>query len=524
MRKKELFCGNITVFSALSLMLITSFLFALLEAGRVYGLSVVADRKTQIAIESVYAQYQPTLFDTYHILGLDGTFATEAFSPDCFEMSLDVYLRKNLQERNSVDFFRLNPHDIELQDYQLLTDGKGKVFEKAVSFYMQSKITADVVDKLLLQYKNTSDVAADTQAHDGVEKADSAILEAKKEEETGKTEGTEVQSTDSEIDNNTERTESIDTGAGNAAVQEEPKSAQEEPVENPIDIVMALKREILLNFLLGSNVTLSDKEADFSNSVSCRKLQQGTAEDNVDTSFMDKCLMAEYIDETFCDYTNPADKRKLSYELEYILCGHNSDKANLESTLNRLLLLRQSANFLYLLKDPVKWKETLATATSLAGSSGNPVVIKVVQIGVAAAWAYVESVLDIRALLAGDKISLIKSSAEWTTDTKNILSSVSSGGKAKNCKKGLSYQQYLKGLLFLESVKKLAYRSMDLMEIEIRESGYPYCRMDCVIRKTVCNVSYQADNLFGHMAVIGRKKYKTEGYEISRTKKFGYEQ
>ncbi len=532
MGKKKSYCGSITVFSALSLMLVVSFLFALLEAGRIYGLSVVSDRKTQIAIESVFAQYQPKLFDAYHILGLDGAFAGEEFSRDRFENMLDTYLWKNLQEKSSADFFRMKPTGIEMQEYQLLTDGKGKVFEEAVSTYMKSKMAADTVNKLLLQYESISDVAADTQVNDGVEKANAAILEAKSamEEEAGdqsdksKAESADMEAKTISMSGNAAAKEQETARVGSAAAKEgqNQESVKEESAENPLEVVMKIKQEMALSIFVGSEAGLSAKKVDLSDAVSMRKLQQGTSEDTPHTSLSDKCRMAEYIDETFCDYTSPAEKRKLSYELEYILCGHNSDKANLESTLNRLLLIRQSANFLYLLKDPVKWKETLAAATSLAGFSGNPVVIRVVQIGVAAAWAFVESILDIRALLSGDKISLMKGAAEWTLDTKNILSSVTSGAKAKNCKNGLTYQQYLKGLFLLESVKKLAYRSMDLMEIKIRESGYSYCRMDCMIRSSVCRVFWKAESLFGRMTVIGKKKYKTEGYEISRTKEFTY--
>ena len=47
-------------------------------------------------------------------------------------------------------------------------------------------------------------------------------------------------------------------------------------------------------------------------------------------------------------------------------------------------------------------------ATSLAGFSGNPAVVKIVQIGVVAAWAYVESILDLRTLLSGGKFHSLK--------------------------------------------------------------------------------------------------------------------
>ena len=47
------------------------------------------------------------------------------------------------------------------------------------------------------------------------------------------------------------------------------------------------------------------------------------------------------------------------------------------------------------LMDAGKLSSATAMATSLAGFTGNPAIIKVVEIGIVAAWAYVESILDI---------------------------------------------------------------------------------------------------------------------------------
>lgn len=105
--------------------------------------------------------------------------------------------------------------------------------------------------------------------------------------------------------------------------------------------------------------------------------------------------------------------------MEYILCGKDTDKKNLESSIERLMRMREAANVAHIIADREKLNQTLMIATSLAGFSGNPAVVKIVQIGVVAAWAYVESILDLRTLLSGGKISLIKSAAEWTTDLKS---------------------------------------------------------------------------------------------------------
>ena len=96
-----------------------------------------------------------------------------------------------------------------------------------------------------------------------------------------------------------------------------------------------------------------------------------------------------------------------------MLAGKGSDKENLESVIKRLLFVREAANITHILGDGDKRAKTLGMAEALAGFTGNPAVVRLVQTGVIAAWAYVESILDIRALLAGDRVALLKNGDEW---------------------------------------------------------------------------------------------------------------
>lgn len=73
-------------------------------------------------------------------------------------------------------------------------------------------------------------------------------------------------------------------------------------------------------------------------------------------------------------------------------------------------------------------------AEALAGFTGNPAVVRLVQTGVIAAWAYVESILDIRALLAGDKIALIKTETQWTAQFGSLAAAFEDGKRQKTAK------------------------------------------------------------------------------------------
>ena len=88
MRKR----ASITVFSALAFALVASLPYmALLEAGRVYQIQTYADMKSTLALESVCAEYQPMLWEEFHLLGLDGAYGGDIFSMDhvtaCFKES-----------------------------------------------------------------------------------------------------------------------------------------------------------------------------------------------------------------------------------------------------------------------------------------------------------------------------------------------------------------------------------------------------------------------------------------------------
>lgn len=72
--------------------------------------------------------------------------------------------------------------------------------------------------------------------------------------------------------------------------------------------------------------------------------------------------------------------------------------------------------------------------------------------GILAAWAYSESILDVRALLEGRKIAWIKNAEQWTTGINQTSEAVDGFAMAKDCENGWDYMKYLK---FLVSMKKI---------------------------------------------------------------------
>jgi hypothetical protein len=171
--------------------------------------------------------------------------------------------------------------------------------------------------------------------------------------------------------------------------------------------------------------------------------------------------------------------------------------------------------------DSSKRQQAQRLAELLAGFTGNPAVIMAVQGGIIAAWAYMEGIQDVRALLAGDKIALVKSREQWTLDTEHLADSFRSGSKAKNCSNGLAYGDYIKLLLRAVQQKQLAYRMMDVMEQNLRRVPlYQNCRMDSMVCSLEYSVKWQAEPLFSRLVRIG--KLQTKQFQFYKSAEFSY--
>ena len=361
------------------------------------------------------------------------------------------------------------------------------------------------------QYQDGKKAEADGKTEYSVEDADQAIINAKKEKEQAD-------------QNDKEGAPQEEAGEKNIQDNENnhAQDAEDSKKESPIQIVLQLKQNALLGMTVSDMSSLSAKAVEAKDMVSNRQCETGRYDmkkaEKMNVS--DRVMVLEYIGKHFSDYTEPG-KGDLTYEMEYILCGKDTDKKNLESSIERLMRMREAANVAHIIADREKLNQTLMIATSLAGFSGNPAVVKIVQIGVVAAWAYVESILDLRTLLSGGKISLIKSAAEWTTDLKKLGEIVTGEGKARECKNGLSYQAYIKQLLFAMKEKKMAYRMMDIMELAMqKEQNGKNARMDHMIDNMICELRFEAKPLFAKRSFYG--DMEKGGYTFFKRQKLSY--
>ena len=489
--------GSITIFASMVIMLVINFLFALLEASRYTELNKLAEMRSSSDIESVFSQYCVPLYEEYGLLGYDCQGSSiegylASLTADNFCVERDYLGMKHL------NLLRLDLETADVQGYTLITDGNGMVYEAAVASYMKENIAYGTAKAIYDTYIDSVDIGEANK--DVGENVDNAMAELEK----------------------LEAGEDDDSSGGVETIKKTDES-EDAVADDTFASVQKSKASGVLTVVLGKEAEVSGSLINLSNSVSNRELKEGANKQIPENDWFDYVCLEQYILKNMGNYISPKEGRALQYEVEYIIAGKSSDSDNLKAVVNELLLAREAANFMYLQSDVKKKEEALVLATAIAGASANPVVVDVVKQGLLAGWAYCESVLDVRTLLSGEKIPLIKTTATWTSELSEIATLLSGSEKAKTVSNGMSYQDYVGTLLLIKGVEIMSYRAMDIQEATVQsKDGYSDFRMDNVISSMDIAFNYEFVPVF-----YGNYKYGLDGRsfdwcEITKQAKYSY--
>ena len=172
----------------------------------------------------------------------------------------------------------------------------------------------------------------------------------------------------------------------------------------------------------------------------------------------------------------------------------------------------------YLVTNGEKRSEAFALASSIAGFTGNPLVVKAVQYIIMGIWSYAESIVDVRRLFEGDEIAVIKNDNDWKLSLKNMLAGnlkydkadSEKNSRAERILKGRAdYNDYLELLLHSVSENIKNYRTMTAMELRIIDMGKTGFRMKDYIyeARIQVNVLPKADRRINAKEYIRQVKY-----------------
>lgn len=483
--------ASITVFLILLLLLSVSFFFALLETARIRGLGTKADIVSDAALESVFAEYQKEIYENYGLLMLDCAYGSGNFAIENVEKRLQEKNLNNLKQSEK-ELYGINLTECKMTGYQLLTDDGGNVFRHLAARTAKREALVQEVD----------DFAEEIQQKESLEQENGTVEE--RLEEANKT------IEEVEQAKNTENTEEK---VGDISAQK-----PQEEVKNPIEDANQWKKSAVLSLVVRDESQLSNKAIALEHTLEHRQKETGNLP--VQGAILEELWFVKYLETHMGSYRQISSNHALDYEWEYILNGESSDRDNLKETVKSLIMIREIANMGYLIQDQQKCIEAEELAVALMGWSMNPPVVDATKWGILAAWAYSESILDVRALLEGRRIAWIKNAEQWTTGINQTGEAVDGFAMAKDCENGWDYLKYLQFLICMKKDSAVNYRSMDIIEVNTNAMYGKSIQMDHMMTGCESRVSYEAEPLFWNMITIQRLGMET--FQIDRCNQYTY--
>ena len=418
--------GSMTIAMCMMLSVMLGILTAGIKLCREQYARVQAVNAVDTGLYSVFSEYERDLLEEYDLFFLDSGYgggAIDAFRVvQQMENSMDLTLKTGIRGSRR--------ENCSITGYRLASDNGGEAFCAQAAEAVRKHLGTDAVKRLKEYLSNTGEVIEQQQ-----EQKEAGVPPMPEE-----------------------------------PVPDDTSVSEITPDNNPLEVIKRIRTMGILGLVLPDNAVISEKEADVSVFTSNRNLQKGMGSlGGRESGTSDKLFLQAYAMNKLGTYREPGNPGTLDYQVEYIVGGKGSDRENLKKTVNRMLLLREAANAAYLYTDPEKRAQSGALAASLCTAllipEGAFVVEKLLLLG----WAYGESLLDVRQLMAGGKVPLVKNSASWQLALSDIgqIFSLLQDGQAKNTS-GLDYNDYLQILLFTSSRNNLTFRCMDMIEQNIR--------------------------------------------------------
>ncbi len=445
--------GYMTVYLALTAGIMLSLILAVVQGARIGTIRMHVECCADMALDSALAQYHRQMLEQYELFFIDTSYGTGDPSYHRTEEQILHYMEKNLRPEETFDIpaardlMGLTADSVELLQAGVATDDGGSVLKYHIVQYMKDSRGISLAQDIL---RNGSQAQQWTE-QDMEGQWDST--EESMKEEIGRKKRLQDQEWDGEIP------------------------------ETPSDVVRQTRGEGILG-VAAQGMEVSMASIPDQSRPSVRHLNRGTGLEESRKpadGLVDNGLLYTYILDKCGYWGAQKENSALAYEAEYILQQRTGDMENLKKTAQEMLLIREASNAAFLFGSDLRGQAT-AVATAISAILGIPEVEELLEAVILFAWAYAESVKDIRILFKGDKVPLVKTEANWNTPFSQLLTYRFHLDSYTPCEQGWSYRDYLGALLFLHGADSAITGLMDVMESDIqRTPGNEAFRIDGLI-------------------------------------------
>lgn len=478
----------LTVYMTLTLTILLSLSLALIEGARQNAVFLEAECVSSVAMDSILAEYHRELLTQYNLFAIDSSYGGAVPSVHATEDHLKHYLEKNFSVEDVFldwlfyrDFQGMKLESADVTKVSFLTDEGGRIFRRRAAEAVWDDKNLNLFHKIQ-GWMNTVD-------SEQLVERDIAEEKRKLDKELDKYDGKEVQISETEW----------------ITIE----------IKNPTEALEKKRREGILKWIV------PDAEALSTNTLSTDALIMSRMENgavncgNIELPelseadrLLERFFFQEYLMSYMGHYGAESEKDALKYQIEYLLVGKDSDLDNLKSVANMIFAMREAANTSYVMMDMEKTSIAEALAAALATAMAVPEASEIFKLILLYGWAFAESIHDMKCLMDGQKVPLIKDKNTWYYDLDKALELGGSDTDAYS--EGLTYKDYLRILMLLQKEDVLTGRAMNMAEADIRQTpGNEFFRLDGCIDYVEADIKVKS--MFGYECEIVRGRGYSAG-------------
>lgn len=475
----------ITVYLSLIFGIVLSLLFVFVEGAAIGAVRAQAEIVADLGLDSVFAEYHRELLNQYELFFIDSSYGSTNGGIGMVEAHLSDYMSYNMTPDKGFvmpfehNLLTLDNPYLEISEVSFAGDEQCMVWKAQAVNYMKAVYGGDLVSRLqeqmdIVESRGLTQMDAFDETAAQKQVLEEAFLEK-------------------------------------GIVEFDTESAEGYSYQKVSGLLDTIVGGEILSLTLPAGQDVSGVVMDAGPYYSTREragtINQGAGlHSGIDRpdSLIDELIYGEYLMRMCGSYGKPKDAGLLSYQIEYILYGFNSDAGNLRRSVEVLTALRAAANLISIYTDSARQSQAEIISAVLCTLLFSPELTESMTTMILGTWALMEAVSDVKQLLGGGRVALIKDSDDWKTGIGDLFTGNISDGNDSDSMTGLSYQDYLRVFLGLMDRDVKATRSLDIVEMDIRQTdGNAHFRIDSCM--DYMKVYFGFEDARGHDFVFCRK-------------------
>ena len=425
--------GSVSIYIILMFAVLLSFILLIVEGARKNAIRLKTECAMDLSMSSALGEYNRELLEQYDLFFIDTSYGRKQATIDNTAEHIKGYLTENFEVSGhmSKDLLGLAAEQVLITDYSLASDENGVLLKKQAVDYMK--------DLYGISYSKEFAKQLDVANENGLFTLDVSAIQ---------------RASQSEIDSYPLPKKKVTDENGD--------HWEDVRLDNPADAVNATRG--IISLVLPAETDISTAAINPSNYLSERSCNVGSGlAGRKALKSTDELLFNEYILKKSGNYAFPKDNSELKYEMEYFL--------------------REASNYIFLCANPQRSNEAELLADTISLAAFSPELKEPIKQTILCAWAYAESVYDVRKLLVGGKIPLMKDDESWHYSLGGMFSYATDAMEEDlSTGSGMDYTDYLRLYLMLKGSEIKTKRFMNVVEMDVRRTtGNSYFRLDCCV-------------------------------------------